>query len=133
LLFILALIAAAVATADLLALHYFWYWSYPLIDVPMHFSGGLFIGGAALFIATFGGRVMGRPFMVAFLSALGVGLAWEIFETVTGISTGGPLWYYIYDTTKDIIMDSLGGAVAGVLFSRLLSGPAILLKKEKIL
>lgn len=122
-LFLLAFVAFCIATVHSMALVHFWYWSYPLLDVPMHFSGGLFIGGFILFLFASlkdYGQFLRKPVQTAFAAALIIGLGWEVFETLTGISTGGPVWYYWYDSTKDVIMDSLGGVTAGLIFPKLL-------------
>ncbi len=122
-LILLAFVASLIASAHIAAITHYWYWSYPLIDVPMHFSGGFFIGGFILVLLTTfdrSDRYLHRSIRNALLAALAVGFGWEVFETITGLSTGGPAWYYWYDSIKDLIMDMLGGVTAGFLFGKLL-------------
>lgn len=97
---------------------YFWYWKFLWLDTPVHFLGGLCVGLATLFIASF---FIDRPetvkrFNIIFLaigSAFVVGILWEIFEYVFGISLASHD-VFIRDTVTDLVFDSVGGLVAGI-------------------
>jgi len=92
---------------------YFWtvYWW----DIPLHILGGLWVGLATAWAFTVFRK---RPtFIVCLCGAVAVGVAWEIFEYVTG--TGGSIFMsYPMDTAKDILDDCIGGATAGLLVVR---------------
>lgn len=48
------------------------------------------------------------------LFALICGIAWEVFEVVSGTLTPNSL-YYIFDTANDLVLDALGGLCAGLI------------------
>lgn len=103
-----ALVLAALLLAlHLYALHVYFYWTHRWFDIPMHILGGVAIG--AFLIALFGSK---RPAMY-FLLMLGITVIWEIFEYMTGISTGLP--DYWFDTIKDITDGMIGSAFAYLL------------------
>ncbi len=114
-LFSLSLVTLAVI--HYVAMLLYLYWMYPLLDVPMHFLGGVVI---ALGSQTMLFKKM-APFEINHLLGclalvLGVGIAWEAFEwhyVITDM-TG-----YVWDTIIDMVMDLLGGAFGFLLASRL--------------
>ncbi|MDE2071247.1 MAG: hypothetical protein KGI70_00735 [Patescibacteria group bacterium] len=53
------------------------------------------------------------------LAALAVGVAWEIFEFITGLSWPDP--HYLTKTTGDLLCDVTGGLVAALLYGALRS------------
>ncbi len=102
-----------------IAVHYYLYWTLDWFDILMHFLGGFWFGFSALWILFFsdylkvGDNRNLKFFMgVAFFSAFGVGVAWEIFEYVSDITFWGE--GYVFDTVKDLIMDSIGGVVSAI-------------------
>jgi VanZ family protein len=78
-------------------------------DSLEHVLGGVTVGFVALFLATLS-RISNTTFF-AVLSALCVGLAWEIMEAQTGIGTSLYLGYAA-DTIKDLVCDCIGGYIA---------------------
>lgn len=102
-----------------IAVQYYLYWTLDWFDILMHFLGGFWFGYSALWILFFSGYI-GVPkrkdlkffLLTAFLSAFSVGVAWEIFEYASDIT----FWDdgYVFDTVKDLVMDSLGGIVSAI-------------------
>jgi hypothetical protein len=115
------LVIIAVGTIHIIAtandLYFYIWW----LDIPQHFMGGLYFALTFLWLC----RVAKKPipgFLIVFLTVFAIGIAWEIYEYVFGISYG-PM--YVYDTAKDLLMDCLGAA-SGYLLAR-----AFLLPKNK--
>ncbi len=104
------------------AVHFYLYWTLSWFDILMHFLGGFWFGYSALWILFFSGYMLVPSrndvkffILVAFASAIGVGLLWEVFEYVTGITFVNDVFHdYVFDTIKDLIMDSLGGIVSAI-------------------
>lgn len=111
---IIFFLSALIAGLNLLALKYFLYWQIWWFDVPMHFLGGLIIGAIALWIVAYEVPVGVRPrvnrLAVAILSTLIVGIMWEIFEYLSGI-TKGDVGYW-QDSVHDVFVDIAGGLAA---------------------
>jgi hypothetical protein len=77
--------------------------AYPLFDVPMHFVGGFLTAGfidSCLRCARFK-----RDFLTILLCSIFVWLSWEVLEYFAVIGHG---FDGAYDTSKDIVMDTLG-------------------------
>jgi hypothetical protein len=106
-----------VGIVHLLATSFYLYWKYPWFDIPMHFLGGV--------VCAFGFSIL--PFFriilpTRYTSVYGyvvfvliVGIAWEIFEVVSGISLQEH--DFIIDTLTDIGMD-IAGTLSAYLFIR---------------
>lgn len=115
--FYIALLSAFIAIgAHVVADKFFLYWTVPIIDIPMHILGGIMAGlfaGVALMAAgksqTFRGIILG---------SLIVGIGWEILELVTHAAEPS-LWWYKYDTAKDLIDDMIGGTIAYIIWKKL--------------
>ena len=91
------------------------YWTFPQIDVPMHFLGGLM---SALFMLVFL-RYFKKPetLLNTFLLVLLVGIVWEgleIYFKVADLNTA-----YWLNTVKDIINDVLGVIVGYYIWKKL--------------
>lgn len=95
---------------------YFWW------DTVLHTSSGLGFGIAGfllLYIIYKSGKTKATPAilaMFAFCFAVAVGTVWEVFEfvmdTMFGFNMQGDS---LFDTMKDLIVDSIGGLVAAVM------------------
>lgn len=104
-LFAALVLCAALAALHLWALDAYLYWQYPWFDVLIHFLGGLAIGAFVV-----GLLVHFRPRLyIAILAATYIG--WELFEVVAGVPREAN---FIFDTTLDLLMDTLGGIAAYV-------------------
>ncbi len=85
----------------------------------MHFLGGFWFGFSTLWILFFSGylkipdrKTFGFFVLVAFCSSISVGIAWEIFEYIAGVTSF--VDGYVFDTVKDLIMDTFGGIVSAI-------------------
>ncbi len=94
-----------------------WYWFYPWFDMPVHIISGLWIALVFLWLASIFGELKSlrnykiKAFLIAFITAAFVGVAWELIENFTQItSVRSP--DYSFNTTKDILSDCLGGLLA---------------------
>ncbi len=102
-----------------IAIRYYLYWTLDWFDILMHFLGGFWIAFATVWTIIFSDYFRFfqnknfRFFILAsFLSAFVIGIFWEIFEYTYDIT----FWAdgYVFDTVKDLVMDSLGGIVASL-------------------
>lgn len=96
------------------------------LDIVMHIAGGVWVGG--LFFVIFTGVVRHEAYthpveylkvlvlVIAF--AVFVGVLWEFFEFILTHITGVPLQGNVADTMKDLLMDIVGGAGAGMVLLR---------------
>lgn len=84
-----------------------WWW-----DIPTHFLGGVWAG---LFAAWLLQKYKKRFLIIQCAAiALSIGVCWEIFEFAFDI--GGSIYMsYWADTLKDLLMDTLGGGLAGII------------------
>lgn len=105
------------AVVTWLAVAYLLYWHLWWLDIPMHFAGGMWAGlcGAWILVRR------GQPFSLLWclIFALLVGVGWEIFEYIEGI-TYPRHFGYSFDTAKDLVMDLLGAALGWFLAKRLI-------------
>ncbi len=122
LLYILAgliiVIVALHGTALAYALYWYWWW----YDLVLHFLGGVFSTLVAVWFCFFSGYTAfkvpspARLLRFAILSAILIGLGWELFERFLGHSWS-PEGYYL-DTGIDLVMDTLGGLTGFLVFFR---------------
>jgi hypothetical protein len=98
------------------AIQFFLYWHFPLLDMPMHLLGGIVAGLGYLVFAEMTNLVPQRfctlvpVLVVTFL----VGTVWEVFEYY---AVGVPI--NISDITIDYGFDIVGGVIAYVLAKHL--------------
>ena len=106
-----------IAIVNLMAEVYYWYWRMRWFDRPMHFLGGVWLAGTALW--WFYGRrsvpLSGffKIFMVCIAAAFGVGLVWEIFQAGLGLETAGHA-SRIGGTLSDLLFDTIGGTTVAI-------------------
>jgi hypothetical protein len=81
---------------------------YPWFDTPLHLAGGLTIGLWGFSLAWRRNYSSFQAFVFILLLALSVGLVWELFEYLSGLTAGKP--GYWLDTFGD-----LGNDVAGAI------------------
>ncbi len=87
-----------------------WYWIFRWFDIPMHILGGVFAGYLGMIGYVFATRNRRPPAWVSVLSALAVGIAWEILEHQYGLAGLDPV--HRFDTLKDLVDDMMGGVIA---------------------
>ena len=106
-----------VAILHYVATVFFFYWTVYEFDSLMHFLGGVWVSLTTLWLYFFSdifspSRRRGVNFLiVSLLSIVVIGLFWEVFELLFGITTTSSP-EYVYDTTLDLIMDTLGAICA---------------------
>jgi uncharacterized membrane protein YjdF len=88
-----------------------WWW-----DIPTHFLGGVWVGLCAGWLFALNKKKI-TVAQCAFF-ALAVGAGWEVFEHMEAVA-GNIFMPYWVDTTKDLIIDTLGGMLAGFLMLRI--------------
>lgn len=124
---IAVLLLAGLAGLNILAFRFFWYWQWWWFDLFMHSTGGLAIG---LLVNAFTWRAdqvvsWWKPLALAGVSALIIGLGWELFEfsldraarlevVVKSVKTLQLGWY---DTITDLLAGFIGAVVGGALTS----------------
>ena len=97
------------------------YWFYPQFDLLLHTLAGLWIALVFLWLAASFGQINSmreykvKSFLIAFVSAVLLGIIWEILENVFHLSAVNSS-NYAFDTAMDIFTDSLGGALAYLYF-----------------
>ncbi len=95
------------------------YYTYGWYDIMMHMLGGIGIGFfiAGLLKSYRNGALFKRGDIITAVFVAGV--AWEVLEIWAGISGNPPgtMLYYI-DTIKDLIDDTIGGALVAYIVIR---------------
>ena len=94
---------------NFIALTFYFYWTVGWYDYLMHFLGGLSIGVLAIWALKIENRSL-KAFLVAFVSVMVVGVGWEIFEYLNGLTFSTES--YKLDIAHDLIMDALGATTA---------------------
>ena len=103
------------------ALSFYLYWSYWWFDWVMHSLMGLAIGLVVYWaIFDLSGPLRLRPkslltpFLVIFLTLITIGVAWEIFEYVLGLTDSYEASYAL-DVINDLLADSIGAILAAFI------------------
>lgn len=110
LLFSQLIVVAFVAAIHLFGIEYHLYWRFIWLDTLTHALGGMWVG-----LLFFWGRALfGYLPSVAWsiLGAILVGVFWEAFELYAGIPREAN---WAFDTSIDLLMDSVGGALGAFL------------------
>lgn len=103
------LLCTVLAALEWWAVENFIFWKYVWFDLPMHFLGGLALGVLAV------GIINTRNVRYFILSLLLAFVGWEVFEYVFGVPREAN---YAFDTSIDIVMDTLGALVAYTVAAR---------------
>ena len=97
------------------------YWFYPQFDLLLHTLAGLWIALVILWLAASFGQINSmkeykvKSFLIAFVSAVLIGIIWELLENLFQLSSiNSP--NYSFNTAMDIFTDALGGALAYLYF-----------------
>ncbi len=108
--------AVLVGGLDLLGVFFDLYWKYWWFDIPLHMLGGFFVAFCAFAFASYAKKSFTSHELLLFLvlTVLVVGVLWEVFEFTTDlVLRENP--YYLFDTVKDILDDSIGAVLAWLL------------------
>lgn len=106
---VLALVYAA-------GLEYSLFWRLWWYDIPAHFLGGALAALVTSAVCAWRGGTMRLWWGIC--AAVLVGIAWEAFEWTLGLPPNAFMSFAL-DTTKDLLMDVVGG-ISGVALYRLL-------------
>jgi len=107
-----ATLLLCIAVLHAVSLTYDLYWYYPLLNRVAHFSGGLWVALATIWILTY--REKKSRFTKIIAVVLFVSVVWEIFEVAIGMTHEKD---YVLDTSLDLIMDTFGG-ICGFFIAR---------------
>ena len=86
------------------------YWHYMWLDLFAHTLGGMWAGLCVFWIRAKLNLRSNLAWVV--VGALALGVAWELFEIAAGLPRGAN---YTLDTSFDVLMDAVGGILAGLL------------------
>lgn len=107
------------AVLHFFSLELYLYWRYLWLDIPMHFLGGVTVALGYLTLRDFFPRWSPRLF--SFYKTLAmvvlVAIVWEVFEVFIGVIFEEDR--YVIDTSADLLLGSLGGAVGYYLSTKL--------------
>lgn len=99
----------------------FWYWAYPGYDILVHIVSGLWVALVILWLAIVLGQINSlreykiKTFLIAFVSAILVGVVWELVENLSQVTFVNAAGYYL-NTAIDIVSDGAGGILAYLYF-----------------
>lgn len=116
---LLGITGAIVGVLQVVALKFFLYWTIWWFDIVMHFLGGFWIALIVLWFYKAFTRNEARSdhgYLLALLGVIVVGVAWEVFEVVAGLTDAEE--NYAVDTIVDLIMDTVGALVAAYIVFR---------------
>jgi hypothetical protein len=97
------------------------YWFFPQFDLLLHILAGLWIALVILWLAASFGQVnsmkeyKAKSFLIAFISAVLLGIVWELLENIFQLSSVNTPNYAL-DTSIDIFTDAFGGVLAYLYF-----------------
>lgn len=116
-----SLVLVLISILNYLGGQFYWYWTYKWFDIPVHMLGGVWVGLTTLWlwahfshlkvVKTFRMKALG----IVVFSIFFVGISWEIFELLGGITNMTDRGYWP-DTIGDIINDFIGGMFAYFVF-----------------
>jgi hypothetical protein len=117
LLFAQLVVVALLAVLDIyFGLMHMYFWRFWWFDIPLHLLGGIAVGLFGAWVLTV--RELPISFLFCVAMALGVGVAWEIFEYASHMG-GSAFMGYTVDTIKDLVDDVLGGTMAAYISLRM--------------
>lgn len=111
---ILIVSASTLALLHLFAIAFELYWLFWWFDIFMHLFGGVVVALTLYALSDLTRQIPawlldGGPFMLAVIA---VAMGWELFELWAGVPMYG---VYALDTSLDILMGTIGGAVGWYL------------------
>jgi hypothetical protein len=107
--------------------YYSLYWTYSWYDILVHIIGGLWISLIFLWLASELGQINSlkeykpKSFLIAFVSAIFIGVLWEILENLWHLSYVNAD-VYSFDTAMDLLSGGLGGVLGYLYFVKKRSG-----------
>ncbi|MEK7538591.1 MAG: hypothetical protein AAB552_02000 [Patescibacteria group bacterium] len=118
----LAVLVVAIAVVNFFAHTYYWYRLFFWFDMMMHFAGGAWLSGVAIW---WQGRKLAPETVVTFKTlvlvgvgtALAIGVLWEGYEVIVGVVVEGRV-NALADTLSDIFFDTLGAVLVVAMVVR---------------
>lgn len=109
------------ALVHILALKFFLYWKYTWLDIPVHVLGGVCVALGFSILPYLRINLPSRyaTFFAYMTFVLLVGLAWEVFEIMSGMNSIDE--YFLSDTLLDLSMDLCGGWLGYTLMRRIIT------------
>jgi len=117
----LFLLLLVIATLEFIGLDRLWLFVFWWFDLVLHFLGGIWVSGMALWFFFLSGYVKPPPRTVpkiagvAVASFLFIGTGWEIFEFLAGAIFAEEAEYF-FDTATDMLIGLLGGVLIASFF-----------------
>lgn len=99
-------VVAIIAALHLSGIEYHLYWRFLWLDLITHSLGGVWVGLFFFWVRASIGYAPRLAWGIG--GAIVIGVAWEIFEVVTGMPREAN---YALDTSIDLLMDTFGGIV----------------------
>lgn len=112
---LLAILAVAIFSVNLLANKFYWYYSIWYFDMIMHFWGGFWVGLLSIYIFPPEGSITKSSFLKVLLFTLIIGLGYEVFEVIF-YNIIGQMVFSPLDTISDVFFDLSGGVLAILYF-----------------
>ena len=118
----LFLLLIAVGVLHLVGLSFFLYWKIEWFDLLVHTLAGAWVGGMALWFYYLSGymtphkETLRSVVLISVVSALFVGVSWEIFEYLVGATLLALPGEYFFDTATDLLVDGVGAYIIALLF-----------------
>ncbi len=118
------IVLCIIAVADIFGILYFLFWKLWWLDLVLHFGGGFWVGGMAIWLSLYFSRFLfvevPKPllfFLVALTSGIALGGFWEAFQVFIDPSLSLEIDYRT-DTVTDFFADIAGAILAGLYFIR---------------
>lgn len=119
------ILIAVIAILHYSAFKFYFYWTVEWFDTFMHFLGGFWVVLFFIWFVFFSKFIKidikqyqnRKIFFMSILVVLVVGLLWEVFEvfaSLVSVQERG----YAFDTSLDLVMDLIGGAMAFLYIKR---------------
>src|SRR6185369_9465751 len=119
------LMLCVVGILNFLAVKFYFYWSIHWFDSIVHFLAGVTV---ALAVLVFWQQMPNRKpiekvrvLWIGVLGAIAIGLLWEVYELLVGVTTFADGIHYWTDTGSDLLMDTVGGLLGSMYGYKILS------------
>lgn len=107
-----------------LATTYHWYWKFPLVDIPAHIAGGIWLGLVFFYFIHPRLQITSYRLLVNIILALAfvalLGVLWEFYEFIYDFFISKSLYFgnsFLIEKRIDVIKDLFFDLVGGLLFS----------------
>ena len=118
----LFLLLVVIGVLHITGLSFFLYWRLEWYDLLVHTLSGAWVGGMALWFYYLSGymtphkETLRSVVLISVVSALLVGVSWEVFEYLVGATLFALPGEYFFDTATDLFVDGIGGYIIARIF-----------------